>query len=91
MSPVEHELIYWVMIGGAYVIFWWLTLFILLPIGMYDEDDMPGQFVPGAPPKPKTTDKRRPSLLSKALTATWVAAILWAIFYGLVLTGVIQA
>ncbi len=89
MSSGEHALIYWVIIGGSYVILWWLSLFVLLPIGMYDEDDMPGQFVPGAPPKPKS-QKQRPRFLWKVLGATGISTVLWAIFYALVLTGVIQ-
>ena len=91
MSPAERTLIYWVMIGGAYVILWWLSFFILLPIGLHNEDDPPGQFKLGELPKPKS--ERVPPSLSmgrKLLLATASATVLWAVFYGLVLAGVIR-
>ena len=91
MSPGEHALIYWVAVGGAYVILWWMTFFILLPIGMYNEDDPVGQFTLGEAPKPKTEHtKPRLSMGKKLILATVIAAVLWVIFYALVLTGVIQ-
>lgn len=91
MSPLLHGIVYWAAVGGAFVILWWMTFFILLPIGMYDDDDPPGQFTLGAVPKPKA--ERPPPRLTirkKLLLATIIAAVLWSIFYGLILTGVIQ-
>ena len=54
MSPGEQALIHWVAVGGAYVILWWMTFFMLLPVGLYNEDDPPGQFTLGEAPKPKS-------------------------------------
>ena len=91
MSPGEHALIYWVAVGGAYAILWWMTFFMLLPIGMYNEDDPPGQFTLGASPKPKADHARpRMSMRKKLLLATVISTVLWVIFYALVLTNVIQ-
>ena len=79
----------WVVLGGAYAILWWLAFFVALPIGMHNEDDPPGQFVPGQPPKPKS-DAHNPRIGLKLIGATVAATVLWAVFYALVLMGVIQ-
>lgn len=78
-----------VVLGGAYVILWWMSLFVLLPIGLHNEDDPPGEFVLGAEPKPPSA-AHKPRLLLKVAGATVIAAALWVVFYALVLTGVIQ-
>ena len=80
-----------VVLGGAYVILWWMTFFVLLPIGMHSEDDPPGQFTLGEAPKPKS-ERAKPgmSIRRKLLLATVISAVLWVIFYALVLTGVID-
>ena len=84
-----HGFIYWVVVGGAYIILWWMAFFVLLPIGLYNEDDPPGQFVPGAPPKPPAP--RKPGGFRwKILSATAIATVIWTILYGLVLAGIIQ-
>ena len=72
-----------VVLGGAFIILWWMALLIVLPIGAHaaGEDSAPGTD-PGAPHKP--------GLLLKAGIATAAAIVLWAIFYGLVLSGVID-
>ena len=91
MSPGEHALIYWVAVGGAYVILWWMAFFLLLPIGMYNEDDPPGQFTLGQAPKPKLEHaKPRLGMGRKLLLATVISTVLWLIFYALVLANVIQ-
>lgn len=78
-----------VVLGGAYVILWWMTFFVLLPIGMHSEDDPPGQFTLGEVPKPPS-DKHKPRLLMKVAGAMVIAALLWGGFYALVLLRVIQ-
>ena len=84
-----HGFIYWVVVGGAYIILWWMAFFVLLPIGLYNEDDPPGQFVLGAPPKPPAT-KKPGGFRWKVLAASAIATVTWAILYGLVLAGIIQ-
>ncbi len=84
-----NGLIYWVVVGGAYIILWWMAFFVLLPIGLYSEDDPPGQFVLGAPPRPPAA-KKPSGFRWKVLSATAIATAIWAVLYGLVLAGVIQ-
>ena len=69
--PVVHASV----LLGAYVVFWFLALFCLLPVGL-------GEVVPetGAPLSPK--------LLLKAGIATAIAAVLWVGFYILIAFGV---
>jgi predicted secreted protein len=78
---------HWVVLAGAYIILWFLTLQILLPMGIRARhemgEDTAGIGDPGAPPNPR--------LVLKALLATLVAAVIWSIFYALVLAGVINA
>jgi predicted secreted protein len=62
---------------GAYVIFWFLALFCLLPVGLGEVD-------------PETGAPRSPRLLLKAGIATAIAAALWVVFYALIATGVLD-
>ena len=91
MSAGEGALIHWVAVGGAYAILWWMTFFMLLPIGMDNEDDPPGQFTLGEAPKPQAeTPAPRMRMSTKLRVATGISTVLWAIFYALVLTKVID-
>ena len=77
---------HWVVLAGAYIILWFLALQILLPMGIRARHEM-GEDAgtigdPGAPPNPR--------LVLKALLATVVAAVIWSVFYALVLSGVID-
>jgi predicted secreted protein len=60
---------------GAYVIFWFLALFCLLPVGLGEVD-------------PETGAPLSPRLLAKAGIATIIAAVLWLGFYVLILMDV---
>jgi predicted secreted protein len=62
---------------SAFVIFWFLTLFCLFPVGL-------GEFDPqtGAPLSPR--------LGLKAAIATGVAVVLWLIFYALIAFKVVD-
>ena len=71
--PVVHASV----LVGAYVIFWFLALFCLLPVGLGEVD-------------PKTGAPLRPMLLRKAAIATAIAAVLWAVFYVLIIARVID-
>lgn len=62
---------------GAYVIFWFLALFCVLPVGL-------------GPVDPETGAPLKPMLLRKAAIATVVAAVLWIVFYALILTDVLE-
>jgi predicted secreted protein len=69
--PVVHASV----LVGAYVIFWFLALFCLLPVGLGEVD-------------PETGAPVSPMLLRKAGIATGIAAVLWVVFYVLILTGI---
>ncbi len=62
---------------SAFLIFWFLALFCLLPVGLGEVD-------------PETGAPLSPRLLRKAAIATCIAALLWAVFYLLILTGVLD-
>ena len=72
--------------GGIvlYASLWFLVLFVLLPIGQRSQADA-GQIVPGTPPSAPAD----PRLGRKALWASAIAAVLWAICAWLILGGVI--
>ena len=71
-------MIHGAVLVGSFVILWFLTLFIALPIGLHGEADK----VSGAPPRPR--------LLLKAGIATVTAVVLWGIFYALILFRVLE-
>jgi len=62
---------------GAYVVFWFLALFCLLPVGLGEVD-------------PETGAPLSPKLLLKAGIATAIAAVLWMGFYVLIVFGVLD-
>jgi len=71
--PIVHGS---VLVGG-FVIFWFLALFCLLPVGLGEVD-------------PETGAPLSPFLLRKVGIATAIAALLWVGFYALILTGVLE-
>jgi predicted secreted protein len=62
---------------SAFVILWFVAFFCLLPVGLGAVDAETG-----APLKPR--------LLRKAMLATAIAAVLWAAFYAMIATGVVE-
>jgi len=68
----------------VYVIFWWLTLLMVLPFGVQNREEsgadegVEGE-EPGAPAKPQ--------LLKKMLITTLLSAIAFAIFYAAMNNG----
>lgn len=62
----------------VYVLLWWLTFFMALPVGVQvpDESEIGKGHATSAP--------RRPYLGRKALAATVIAAVLWGVVYILV-------
>jgi hypothetical protein len=61
-----------IVLVGAFVILWFLTLFTVLPIRM------------GGPEAELSHGLR-----FKFLLASGIAIVLWSVFYGLVLTGIV--
>jgi predicted secreted protein len=61
-----------VAVFGTFPILWFLSFFCLLPVGLGSEAD------------PDTGAPLNPMLARKALIATVIAAVLWAVFYALI-------
>jgi predicted secreted protein len=59
---------------SSFVIFWFLALFCLLPVGLGEID-------------PETGAPKNPMLLRKAAIATAVAVVLWIAFYAVIALG----
>jgi predicted secreted protein len=70
-------IVHWAVLVSAFLIFWFLALFCLLPVGLGDVD-------------PETGAPLNPMLGRKALIATAIAAVLWIVFFGLILFGVLD-
>ncbi len=68
---------------AMYFVIWWIALFAVLPLGtrpVADADSQSGWR--GAPEKPQ--------MLKKALITTVLAAVIWAIIYGVIVSGVVS-
>jgi hypothetical protein len=68
-------IVHWAVMLSAFLIFWFLALFCLLSVGLGEVD-------------PETGAPLSPKLLLKAGIATAVTAVLWIVFYVLILMGV---
>jgi predicted secreted protein len=69
--------IHWAVLLSAFLIFWFLALFCLLPVGLGEVD-------------PETGAPLNPMLGRKALIATGIAVALWIAFYLLILFHVLD-
>jgi len=68
-----------------YILFWWVTLFAVLPIGVKgqaEEDNVVPGTDPGAPVKP--------DMKKKLIITTIISLILWALFFAIVKSGLID-
>ncbi|KGJ04560.1 Predicted secreted protein [Paracoccus halophilus] len=70
--------------GGVvlYAVVWVLVLFVLLPFGQQSQADV-GQIVPGTP----AGAPHEPKLKKKAIWATIIATIIWAVLAYIILGG----
>ncbi|HEY5346692.1 MAG TPA: DUF1467 family protein [Rhizomicrobium sp.] len=64
--------LHYVVLFGAYAIAWFLALFCMLPMGM------------GSPRDPESGAPLSPQIGRKALIASFVAAVLWLVFFALI-------
>ncbi len=68
-----------------YLVIWFLVLFVVLPLRLETQGDR-GEVEPGTPAgAPANLD-----MWKKARLVTWVAAIVWAVVAGVILSGVIS-
>lgn len=77
MSPLTAAAIYFVV--------WWVTLFAVLPLGARSHAEAGMDLKDGGDPGAPVV----PNLRRKFITTTWVAAIVWAVVLGVILSGVI--
>ncbi|MFC3713903.1 DUF1467 family protein [Sphingoaurantiacus capsulatus] len=63
---------------AVYLLFWTVTLFAILPIGVRTHEESGAERVPGQADSAPSA----PMLAKKALITTVVSAVLFAIFYG---------
>jgi predicted secreted protein len=68
-------IVHWAVLLSAFLIFWFLTFFCLLSVGLGGVD-------------PETGAPLGPKLGLKATIATAIAAVLWIAFYAMILMGV---
>ena len=77
---------HWIVLVGAFFIFWFLALQIVMPMGVKTPHETGDSVVagtdPGAPYKP--------NLGFKALIATGVAVVLWGVLYALIWLHVVD-
>lgn len=70
---------------AIFIIVWWVVLFTVLPLGVQSHHeagvDPRDGGDPGAPVLP--------NLKRKFWTTTWVAALIWAVVVGLIMSGLI--
>ncbi|WP_137701532.1 DUF1467 family protein [Marimonas lutisalis] len=67
-----------------YAVLWFITLLVIIPIRLKTQGDV-GEIVPGT----QAGAPHEHNLKKKALITTVVAAVLWAIIAGIIITGTI--
>ncbi len=70
-------IIHGAVLVSAFAVFWFLALFVLLPIGIGEAD-------------PETGAPKSPHLLRKIGYATAIAIVLWAAFYALIALKIVD-
>jgi len=68
-----------------FIMIWWVTLFVMLPIGVRSQEE-DGHVTPGT----ERAAPSRPNILKKALWTTGVSILVWLICYGIIVSGVIS-
>lgn len=77
---------HWIVLGGAFFVFWFLALQIVLPMGNQTADEAGEALVVGTDPSAPA----KPRLGLKLAVATIAAIAMWGILYGLVLAKVLD-
>lgn len=74
----------WVVGIAAYIVIWWIVIFMVLPWGVrpIEDGDIAKGHAPSAP--------LRPLMLRKVLTTTAIATVLWLVVYFVTASGAIS-
>jgi len=71
---------------AVYLVIWWVTLFAILPLGARSHAEEGIELRDGGDPGSPVT----PNLKRKFITTSWVAAIVWLIAMGVMISGVVK-
>jgi predicted secreted protein len=71
---------------SIYFVIWWIVLFAILPLGVRSHAQE-GKPVPGGGDPASPVD---PKIARKALTTTWVSAIVWVVIWAVFHFGLIR-
>jgi predicted secreted protein len=77
---------HWIVLGGAFAIFWFLALQVVLPMGNTTAHEAGEELVAGTDPGAPA----RPRLGVKLAVATGAAVAMWLVLYALVLLKVLD-
>ena len=72
----------WTTLLAVYAVVWWLCLFVLLPLGVYQPEEPEAGHEPGAPV--------RPHMWKKVAATSLLAALVTALVMGLIEAGVLD-
>ena len=70
---------------AIYIIVWWTVLFCVLPLGVRSHHEAGVDHGDGGDPGAPVV----PNIKRKFITTTWVAAIVWAVVIGVILSGIV--
>ena len=71
---------------AIYLVIWWVTLFAVLPLGARSHAEAGLDLKDGGDPGAPVT----PNLKRKFITTSWVAAIIWLVVIGVIVSGVVK-
>ncbi len=82
----------------VYILIWWCVFIVVLPMGVKSVWEADGEAGGAADKRPSTSDAtapryadpgapQNPNLKRKAVTTTWVSAILWAVACAVIISG----
>ena len=80
-----HDLLNPFTMFAIYATIWWIVVFAILPLGVKSHAEMGIDLKDGGDPGAPVN----PNLVRKAITTTWVSAIVFAVLYTLLFTHVI--
>ena len=80
-----HDLLNPFTMFAIYATIWWVVVFCILPIGVRSHAEMGIDLKDGGDPGAPVN----PNLVKKAITTTWISAIVFAVLYALLFLHVI--
>jgi predicted secreted protein len=81
-----RDLLHPVTMISIYLVIWWTVLFAVLPLGIRTHAEMGIDLKDGGDPGAPVN----PNLKRKAITTTWVSAIVFAVLYAVLFSGLVH-